>query len=66
MSDVAPCAVNWRVESHPVHIGLASTLFASVIPDTMLNMAGRFVFALFTAVAASLISRLVTDTFRKK
>lgn len=58
--------VNFSVESHSIHIGLGSTLVALSVPDTLLSLAGRFVFALITAVATSLISRLITDTFKRK
>jgi hypothetical protein len=47
-------------------IGSASTTLALAIPDTLLAYGGKLIFALFTAVIATVISELIKSFMRKR
>lgn len=47
-------------------IGCASTLLAVSVPDSLLNYAGKLVFAVLTAVISSLVSRYVMKRLERR
>lgn len=49
-----------------VKIGLFTALSASIIPDSLLALGGKFLFAMAVTVVSSLVSALIRKVFSGK
>jgi hypothetical protein len=50
-----------HVTNQHLTVGLSSTLLAVVVPPTLLDYAGKLIFAVLTAIVTTIVSALVAQ-----